>query len=251
MKLAFGGINSVLAALRAKPGDIQEAWVSGTAKGERIASIRMAAMTAGIQLRIKNRTELDQAAGHKSHQGVLCWCDPPASLPEKTLLTRCEASKSVALLILEGVTDPRNLGACLRSAEACGATGVVIPAARSVGLTPAAMRVAAGSAHRMPLVKAKNLARMIRHLKESGVWMVGLRPEAAHSLYELDCQRPIAFILGSEGDGMRRLTTELCDHLVSVPMHGEVESLNVSVVAALCLYEMCRQRSWQRTEKAG
>ncbi len=251
MKLAFGGINSVLSALRAKPEEIQEAWIARNVKGERIASVRMEAMAAKVQLRVKNREELDKAAGHKSHQGVLCWCEPPAGLPEKALLERCETSKPAGLLVLEGVTDPRNLGACLRSAEACGATAVVVSSARSVWLTPAAIRVAAGSAHRMPLVRAKNMARMIRQLKESGICVVGLHPAAEHSLYEFDCRRSVAFVLGSEGDGMRRLTAELCDYHVSVPMYGEVESLNVSVTAALCMYEMCRQRGWQRTEKAG
>jgi 23S rRNA (guanosine2251-2'-O)-methyltransferase len=147
------------------------------------------------------------------------------------------------LLILDGVTDPHNLGACLRSADAAGAHAVIAPKDNAVGLTPVAVKVASGAAESVPFVQVTNLARTLDRIKERGIWLIGTADDADATLYETDLQGPLALVLGSEGKGMRRLTRERCDLLLRLPMLGRVESLNVSVTAGICLYEALRQRS--------
>ena len=147
------------------------------------------------------------------------------------------------LLVLDSVQDPHNLGACLRVADGAGAQAVVAPKDRAVGLTETVRKVACGAAEQVPFVQVVNLARTLRRLKEAGLWIVGTSDRAAQSLYELDLTLPLAFVMGSEGFGLRRLTAELCDFMARIPMQGHVSSLNVSVAAGICLYETVRQRS--------
>ena len=169
---------------------------------------------------------------------------PRAGDPETQLEEALEAIGDAPplLLVLDGVTDPHNLGACLRSADAAGVAAVIVPRDRAAGLTPVVRKVAAGAAETVPLVQVVNLARTLRELKERGVWLVGTSDDAARTLYDVDLSGPTALVLGSEGEGMRRLTREACDELVSIPMAGAVESLNVSVAAGVALFEAVRQR---------
>jgi 23S rRNA (guanosine2251-2'-O)-methyltransferase len=147
------------------------------------------------------------------------------------------------LLILDGVQDPHNLGACLRSAAAAGATAVIVPKDRAATLTPTARKVAAGGAERVPLVRVTNLARCMKDLQDAGIWIVGLAGEAEASLYSVDLKGPMAIAMGGEGEGLRRLTREHCDYLAKIPMASGMESLNVSVAAGISLFEALRQRA--------
>ncbi len=147
------------------------------------------------------------------------------------------------VLILDGVQDPHNLGACLRSAEAAGAHAVIVPRDRAVGLTDVARLAAAGAAERIPLVQVTNLARTMKALKDSGLWLVGTADQAKSSLYDVDLAGPLGLVMGTEGKGLRRLTAERCDFLVKIPMHGKVGCLNVSVATGVCLFEAVRQRT--------
>jgi 23S rRNA (guanosine2251-2'-O)-methyltransferase len=146
------------------------------------------------------------------------------------------------LLILDGVQDPHNLGACLRTAEAAGVHAVIVPKDRAVGITPIVRKAAAGAAEIIPVVQVTNLARVLRLLKQRGVWLYGTSDQAQANLWQQDLRGPLALVMGGEGDGLRRLTAELCDHLVAIPMAGRIESLNVSVATGVCLYEIRRQR---------
>jgi len=166
------------------------------------------------------------------------------SLDEEDLFQTLESSGEPAfLLILDTVQDPHNLGACLRTANGAGVQAVIVPKDRSVSITPAVRTVACGAAEKTPLVRVTNLARFLDRLKKAGVWLVGTTDQADKSLYELDLTGPIAFVMGSEGTGIRRLTSDKCDFLAKLPMAGDVESLNVSVATGVCLYEAVRQRS--------
>jgi 23S rRNA (guanosine2251-2'-O)-methyltransferase len=187
---------------------------------------------------------LDTRQPGVNHQGVVATTQAPAALDEKALKTLIEdLQEPPLLLILNGVQDPHNLGACLRSADAAGVHAVIAPKDRSVGLTPTACKVASGAAETVPLVQVTNLARTLRWLQdEAGIWVVGTAGETDTLLYDADLQGPLALVMGAEGKGMRRLTREACDALVCLPMAGSVESLNVSVAAGICLFEAVRQR---------
>jgi 23S rRNA (guanosine2251-2'-O)-methyltransferase len=191
----------------------------------------------------RERAALDRMTGGARHQGVVARYNAPSALAESALSGLAEkAGREALFLVLDGVTDPHNFGACLRSAEAAGAAAVIVPKDRAVGVTPTVRRASAGAADRVPIVSATNLARALKALKDAGVWMVGLAGDAVQSVYEVDLDGPIAFVLGSEGEGMRRLTREHCDFIAKIPMRGEVESLNVSVSTGIVLFEALRQR---------
>jgi 23S rRNA (guanosine2251-2'-O)-methyltransferase len=181
-------------------------------------------------------------AGHDRHQGVV-------ALAEKMTVARtlAELVDSIEgkplLLVLDGVTDPHNLGACLRVADGAGVHGVVVPKDRSAHINATVSKVSSGASEVMPLITVTNLARSMREMQELGIWLIGTDDEAEKSIYDLDLTGPIALVMGAEGEGMRRLTREHCDQLVRIPMHGVVESLNVSVASGVCLYEALRQRS--------
>lgn len=165
-------------------------------------------------------------------------------MPEGYLYTLLDSlSVSPFLLILDGVQDPHNLGACLRSADGAGVQAVIIPKDRSAGLTDTVCHVASGAAENVPLVAVTNIARTLRKLKERNIWLVGTTDQTKKSIYDIDLKGPLALVMGSEGKGLRRLTQEVCDFLARIPMHGKVESLNVSVSTGICLYEAVRQRS--------
>jgi len=239
------GIHPVRVLLQRSPQRVRQLWLSSSRdSASRLQELRSLAGQAGITVVEADDAQLDKLADGERHQGVIVEIAPRASDPETQLEEALEALGDAPplLLVLDGVTDPHNLGACLRSADAAGVAAVIVPRDRAVGLTPVVRKVAAGAAESVPLVQVVNLARTLRELKDRGVWLVGTSEDAARTLYDLDLSGPTALVLGSEGDGMRRLTREACDELVSIPMAGVVESLNVSVATGVALFEAVRQR---------
>ncbi|WP_462319943.1 23S rRNA (guanosine(2251)-2'-O)-methyltransferase RlmB [Halochromatium sp.] len=240
------GINSVRSALKFGAEGVAELWLDRGRRDRRLAELATLARESGIGVRQVARDELDRAALGGNHQGALAWVRMPAALTEQDLdrlLDASEASEQPPLLlVLDGVTDPHNLGACLRTADGAGATAVIAPKDKAVGLTPIVLKVASGAAESVPFIQVTNLARALDLLKARGVWLVGLADAAPATLFETDLSGPTALVLGSEGRGLRRLTQERCDLLASLPMCGRVESLNVSVAAGICLYEVVRRR---------
>lgn len=242
--LAYG-IHPVRVLLQRAPQRVRQLWLSTAREAAaRLQELRALAVEAGIAVRDADDQGLDRLAGGERHQGVVVELAPRAGDPETQLEEALEAlaGSPPLLLVLDGVTDPHNLGACLRSADAAGVAAVIVPRDRAAGLTPVVRKVAAGAAETVPLVQVVNLARTLRELKERGVWLVGTADDAPRTLYEVDFRGPTALVLGSEGEGMRRLTREACDQLVSIPMGGAVESLNVSVATGVALFEAVRQR---------
>jgi 23S rRNA (guanosine2251-2'-O)-methyltransferase len=231
--------------LQRAPQRVRQLWLSTAREAAaRLQELRALAGEAGIAVRDADEQGLDRLADGERHQGVVVELAPRAGDPETQLEEALEAlaGSPPLLLVLDGVTDPHNLGACLRSADAAGVAAVIVPRDRAAGLTPVVRKVAAGAAETVPLVQVVNLARTLRELKERGVWLVGTADDASRTLYEVDFRGPTAIVLGSEGEGMRRLTREACDQLVSIPMGGAVESLNVSVATGVALFEVVRQR---------
>jgi 23S rRNA (guanosine2251-2'-O)-methyltransferase len=201
------------------------------------------AQEAGVRTEWKDAREIERLAGNEHHQGAVLQIRSQASLGEGALddlLDRQEGQP--LLLVLDGVQDPHNLGACLRTADAAGVTAVIVPRDRAAGLSPTVRKVASGAAESVPLIQVTNLARTLKWLRERGVWIIGTDDEATKSAYQVDLKGPLAIVLGAEGSGIRRLSRENCDDLVSLPMLGVVESLYVSVAAGILLYEAVRQR---------
>lgn len=238
----IAGINAVAAALEAGQ-DLAEVLIDGKAKNPRLAEIGSAAKAAGVALRFVPLDQIDRQAAGARHQGVIARVQSTRSYDERDLEGLIEAAAKPLLLILDGVQDPHNLGACLRSAAAAGATAVIVPKDRAATLTPTARKVAAGGAERVPLVRVTNLARCMKDLQDAGIWIVGLAGEAEASLYSIDLKGPMAIAMGGEGEGLRRLTREHCDYLAKIPMASGMESLNVSVAAGISLFEALRQRA--------
>jgi 23S rRNA (guanosine2251-2'-O)-methyltransferase len=238
------GIHAVRVLLDRHPQRVRRVLLAGGRDAGRLAEIRALAQRAGVQVASAGDAELDKLAAGERHQGVVAEVLPRAGDPETQLEEALEAAgPAPLLLVLDGVQDPHNLGACLRSADAAGAAAVIVPRDRAAGLTPVVRKVAAGAAETVPLVSVVNLARTLRDLKGRGIWLVGTDDAADKTLYEADLKGPLALVMGSEGEGMRRLTRECCDQRVSIPMAGAVESLNVSVAAGVALFEAVRQRS--------
>ena len=238
------GIHSVRVLLSRHPQRVRRVLLAGGRDAGRLAEIRSLAQRAGVQVSAADDATLDKLAEGERHQGVVAELLPRAGDPETQLEEALEAAGGAPLLlVLDGVQDPHNLGACLRSADATGVAAVIVPRDRAAGLTPVVRKVAAGAAETVPLVAVVNLARTLRDLKERGIWLVGTDDAADKTFYDADLQGPVALVMGSEGEGMRRLTRECCDQLVSIPMAGAVESLNVSVATGVVLFEAVRQRS--------
>ncbi|MGN6312996.1 MAG: 23S rRNA (guanosine(2251)-2'-O)-methyltransferase RlmB [Rhodanobacteraceae bacterium] len=237
------GINPVEGALANDPSRVREVLIEQGARNQRLTSLSEEAKRLGVRVHARPRAMLDKLAGEARHQGVVAAYEAPPPLSDQDLPALLErAGNEAFFLVLDGVTDPHNLGACLRSAAAAGVTAVIVPRDRAAGITPVVRRASAGAADRVPLVAATNLARALRTMKEGGVWLTGLAGDAGRSLYEMDLKGRIALVLGSEGEGMRRLTREACDHVVHIPMPGSAESLNVSVATGIVLFEALRQR---------
>lgn len=238
------GIHAVRVLLTRYPQRVRRVLLAAGRDAGRLAEIRTLAQRAGVQVAGADDALLAKLAEGERHQGVVAEIEPRAGDPETQLEEALEAAGAAPLLlVLDGVQDPHNLGACLRSADGAGVAAVIVPRDRAAGLTPVVRKVAAGAAETVPLVPVVNLARTLRELKERGVWLVGTDDAADKTLFDADLKGPLALVMGSEGEGMRRLTRECCDQLVSIPMAGAVESLNVSVATGVALFEAVRQRS--------
>ena len=237
------GLHAVEACLQRHGARVRRLWVQQGRADARIEALLTSAATLGLEVRRAPPEELSRLAGEGVHQGVLAevdWPRPPTEDDLDDLVI--QRGRELLLLVLDGVQDPHNLGACLRTAEAVGADAVIAPKDRAVGLTPVVRKVAAGAAESLPFIQVTNLARTIRGLQGAGVWVVGAAGESPNSLYGADLTGPLALVLGSEADGLRRLTRETCDLLVSIPMAGPTESLNAAVAAGVLLAEVARQR---------
>ena len=235
------GFHAVLARLRADPSSVLEIFLDETRQDARGRDLAAVAERAGVRLMRVPTKRLDGFQGGGRHQGVVARVQVK-SLGE-SLDAVLEGVEKPLLLVLDGVTDPHNLGACLRVANAAGAHAVIAPKDRAAGVTPTVSKVASGAAEATPYLMVTNLARTLGELKERNIWIVGADERAEQSLYDADLPGAVAWVLGAEGEGMRRLTRETCDLLVRIPMGGEVESLNVSVSAGVCLFESVRRRS--------
>lgn len=240
----IGGIHSVRAALNQGNGGIEEIWVERRREDRRLRALLDLARAAEVPVRAVEHRELERVLPGLNHQGVAARSLVPDTADEAELESLLGALTEPAfLLVLDGVQDPHNLGACLRTCDASGAHALIAPKDQAVGLTPVVCKVASGAAGRVPFVQVTNLARTLRWLKEQGVWLVGTTDRAERSLFDLDLRGPLALVMGGEERGLRRLTAECCDHLASLPMRGAVESLNVAVATGIALYEALRQRA--------
>ncbi len=239
------GLHAVAAALRYEPRQLRGLWVERQRRDARIQSLLDEAASRGVPIRQADRSELDRLSGGVRHQGILAQlAAQQRAYGEADLPALLAAAIGPALLlVLDGVQDPHNLGACLRSAAAAGVQAVIAPVDRAAGLNATVRKVASGAAEIVPFVSVTNLARTLRWLQEQGVWIVGAVGEAEDNLYRVDFTLPTAIVLGAEEKGLRRLTRELCDRLARIPMvEGGVESLNVSVATGVFLFEARRQR---------
>lgn len=238
------GVHAVQTMLKASPQRVIEVHMQAGRTDDRLQKIHNLVEQHGIHKQLVGVKKLDSRVSG-SHQGVIALCRPGEALDESLLLKLFEQYGSqVFFLILDGVTDPHNLGACLRSADGAGVHAVIIPKDNAVGLTPVVQKVACGAAESVPLVPVTNLTRTIKKLKSLGIWVVGTTENAGQTIYETNLSGPITLVMGAEGVGMRNLTTKQCDFLANIPMKGQVGSLNVSVAAGICLYEIRRQRSY-------
>ncbi|TFH88772.1 23S rRNA (guanosine(2251)-2'-O)-methyltransferase RlmB [Billgrantia azerbaijanica] len=245
-----GGLEAVFGvhaveALLARGEPPRELWVQEGDAERRLAGLGAQARDAGVRLVVRPREALDELASGAAHQGVVALCTPLAAQDEAALYFQLEAWPVAApplLLVLDGVTDVHNFGACLRSADAAGAHGVIVPKDKAAPLNATVRKVACGAAESVPVYQVTNLARALGRLQTLGVWVIGTAGEAETMLFDADFTGPVALVMGAEGKGLRRLTREACDHLVKLPMAGAVSSLNVSVATGIGLFEAVRQR---------
>lgn len=237
------GLHPVLTVLRHEPERVSGVWVSVERADRRIEEVLEAARAEKIKFHRVPRTKLDEMSDGGRHQGVVARVQSASIKREKELEAYLTAlPERPLLLVLDGVQDPHNFGACLRVAEAAGVDGVVVPRDRAVSLTAAARRAASGAAETIPVFQVINLSRALTGVKQSGLWLYGATQDAPEEFYAADFAGPTAIVFGGEGAGLRRLTRERCDRLVRIPMIGKMESLNVSVAAGVVLYEVVRQR---------
>ena len=225
-----------------EPERVLEVLVLKGRDDDRLKNIINQARRFGISVQFCQRKVLDDKVQGEQHQGVVARAKPARALDEADLDAILSRHAEPFLLVLDGVTDPHNIGACLRTADAAGVHALIVPKDKSGGLTATARKVACGAAESVPLIQVTNLARTLKHLQEKGVWIAGTAGEAEQLIYDVDLKGPTALVMGAEGKGMRRLTREHCDQLVKLPMAGAVSSLNVSVATGVCLYEIVRQR---------
>lgn len=235
------GFHAVTARLRQRADSVEAIYVDATRHDARMRDLASRASAAGVAVHAVDASRLLALAGDAPHQGVVALVD--AAMPHVTLDDVLSGlAEPALLLVLDGVTDPHNLGACLRNADAFGAQAVVVPKDRSVGVNATVAKAASGAADTVPVIAVTNLARAMREMKERGVWLLGA-DTAGESLFDADVSGPVAWVLGAEGRGLRRLTRESCDRLIAIPMFGSVESLNVSVTAGICLYSARQARA--------
>ena len=243
-KVLFG-FHAVGVRMKTAPKSIIEVYFEASRRDARMRQFIDRAKEAGVRLIEADSMRIAKLAGSHGHQGVAARVEPVAQMHSlDELLEQLEADgvKNPLLLVLDGVTDPHNLGACLRVADGAGVHAVIAPKDHAVGVNATVAKVASGAAETVPYFMVTNLARTLNELKERNIWIVGTAGDADKNLYELDFIGPTALVLGAEGDGIRQLTRKTCDDLISIPMQGAVESLNVSVASGVCLYEVVRQR---------
>lgn len=241
------GLHAVEAVLAQHPEDVLELLILKGRDDRRLNVVREQAETLGIRYQAVDKRELGKrlgTGGKAVHQGVAAHCRLRSVLRDEAFLTQLldGLDHPPLLLVLDEITDPHNLGACLRSADAAGVDAVIVPKDRSAPVNMTVRKVASGAAETVNLVAVTNLARTLEKLKARGIWLSGAAGESAQSLYSVDFTVPTAIVMGSEGKGLRRLTREHCDHLIAIPMAGSVSSLNVSVATGICLFEVVRQR---------
>jgi 23S rRNA (guanosine2251-2'-O)-methyltransferase len=237
----LAGFHAIAGRLRQKAGTVSEIYIDATRKDGRARELRKMAERYNVRVIEVDAKRLDGLAGGVRHQGVVAQAEP-LDMPKFIEDVLDGLEEPALLLILDGVQDPHNLGACLRVADGAGAHAVIAPKDRSVGLTNAAMKVASGAGDSVPYIVVTNLARTLRDLKDRNIWLTGTDDEAPQTIYQAKLDGAMGLVMGAEGEGLRRLTKDSCDQLVSIPMLGSVESLNVSVASGVCLYEARRRR---------
>ena len=236
------GLHAMQAVIANEPERLIEIWVLKGRDDERLINIVNQARRFGVSVQFCNRKVLDDKVKGEQHQGIVARAKPAKTLDESDLDRLLDSTPVPLLLVLDGVTDPHNIGACLRTADAAGAHALIVPKDKSGGLTGTARKVACGAAEVVPFIQVTNLSRTLKQLQDKGVWVIGTAGEAEQLIYDCKLSGPMALVMGAEGKGMRRLTRETCDELVKLPMAGSVSSLNVSVATGVCLYEIVRQR---------
>ena len=234
------GIHAVEAAIRNQPENVLQVFVQQGRNDNRIKTIQDIAKNSGISIQAITNDKLKEKCPKARHQGVVA--EIRFDISRAISLEDILAKESVLLLILDEVQDPHNIGACLRTADAVGVDAVIVSKNRSPALTPVIRNVSSGAAETVPYIMVSNLARALEKIKQQNVWLLGTSGDSEQTIYQTNVNKRVALIMGSEGKGMRRLTREACDELVSIPMQGSVESLNISVASAVCLYEIRRQQ---------
>ena len=237
------GFHAAFAVLRARPGDVEVLFADVNRRDKRMTALLQGASQAGVEVQRLRKPELDALAQSPAHQGVVVRTQAASRRPAKELLAHLESVTHPPLvLVLDGVQDPHNLGACLRSASAAGVDAVVLPSAHSCGLTPAVARTACGAEHDLAVFYVTNLVRVLRQLQTAGLWIVGADQDGPAAIYEVELAGPLALVVGGEGRGIRPLVARCCDVTANIPMHGSVSSLNVSVAVGVVLFEAVRRR---------
>ena len=237
------GIHAVESALRNDADNLGQIWLDKRSRNDRLKKLSQIVEELGLRTMAADPDKLDKLAGNNRHQGIVAEYFKLKSYTENDLYDLLDGLDATPfLLVLDGVTDPHNLGACLRTAEAAGVHAVIAPKDNAASITPTVRKVASGAAEIVPFIPVTNLARTLDTLKERGIWLTGTSDKAKQTLYQADLKGPIALVMGAEGAGIRRLTEERCDFLIAIPMQGQVSSLNVSVATGVCLYEALRQR---------
>lgn len=242
-KTMLHGIHAVQTAIQNDAANVSCVYTNTDSPSSRLVKLIDEIKLSKIQLLRVDTTELERLSKTHNHQHIVAEYHQAESYTEKDLLQIVDnLDKPALLLVLDGVTDPHNLGACLRTAEAAGVNAVIVPKDNSVGLTPTVRKVASGAADLVPLVTVTNLSRTLKTLKQKGIWVMGTSDKAQGNYFQQDFTSPMALVMGAEGKGMRRLTEKHCDILLSLPMAGKISSLNISVATGICLYEANRQR---------
>jgi len=241
--LLLFGLHTVTALLEKQPERVKRLSIQESRQDKKVLALVELATQRGIPIEYHDKAALDAMTQSANHQGVLAFCAPSQVYAESDLPNLLSSLTQPAfILVLDGVQDPHNLGACFRSADAAGVHAILAPKDKSVGITPTVSKVASGATETIPFVQVTNLVRALETLKSLGIWIYGTDADASQTLYQTSLTGPLALVLGAEGAGMRRLTKEHCDVLIHIPMQGYVSSLNVSVAAGVCLFEVVRQR---------
>jgi 23S rRNA (guanosine2251-2'-O)-methyltransferase len=237
------GIHAVQAAIDYSPQKVSQIWIDPQRQDARLKELLSKLNSLGIKPEVADKKKLDRFADGKNHQGIVAEVELPSVHSEEELKYKIQNLTEMAFfLVLDHIQDPHNLGACLRTADAAGLHGVIITKDNAIGITPTVCKIASGAAETVPVYQVTNLARTLRWMKQQNIWIIGSTGVAKQTIYMTDLNLPIALVMGAEGMGMRHLTQQQCDLLVKIPMRGQVESLNVSVAAAVMIYEVLRQK---------